>query len=232
MIHRTRTCLAIAILAITMGWHAGVLSFNPRIDLPKATAFVRDTYGDSAQTRVERWVEHLDQLKGKSEDLQLRSVNTFWNTTVREAEDISLWKQEDYWATPLESLGRQAGDCEDFVIGKYFSLLYLGVPAEKLRFIYVSATINGPTGRKTIAHMVLGYYPKPDADPLVLDNLNTEICLAASVGISSRYSASMRRVFMCLAKPMLPQTGLGAGAPCLRVCVSKVCRYERFFPGF
>ena len=158
-----------------MGWHAGVLSFNPRIDLPKATAFVRDTYGDSAQTRVERWVEHLDQLKGKSEDLQLRSVNTFWNTTVREAEDISLWKQEDYWATPLESLGRQAGDCEDFVIGKYFSLLYLGVPAEKLRFIYVSATINGPTGRKTIAHMVLGYYPKPDADPLVLDNLNTEI---------------------------------------------------------
>lgn len=163
------------ILAITMGWHAGVLSFNPRIDLPKATAFVRDTYGDSAQTRVERWVEHLDQLKGKSEDLQLRSVNTFWNTTVREAEDISLWKQEDYWATPLESLGRQAGDCEDFVIGKYFSLLYLGVPAEKLRFIYVSATINGPTGRKTIAHMVLGYYPKPDADPLVLDNLNTEI---------------------------------------------------------
>lgn len=175
MIHRTRTCLAIAILAITMGWHAGVLSFNPRIDLPKATAFVRDTYGDSAQTRVERWVEHLDQLKGKSEDLQLRSVNTFWNTTVREAEDISLWKQEDYWATPLESLGRQAGDCEDFVIGKYFSLLYLGVPAEKLRFIYVTATINGPTGRKTIAHMVLGYYPKPDADPLVLDNLNTEI---------------------------------------------------------
>lgn len=163
------------ILAITMGWHAGVLSFNPRIDLPKATAFVRDTYGDSAQTRVERWVEHLDQLKGKSEDLQLRSVNTFWNTTVREAEDISLWKQEDYWATPLESLGRQAGDCEDFVIGKYFSLLYLGVPAEKLRFIYVTATINGPTGRKTIAHMVLGYYPKPDADPLVLDNLNTEI---------------------------------------------------------
>lgn len=158
-----------------MGWHAGVLSFNPRIDLPKATAFVRDTYGDSAQTRVERWVEHLDQLKGKSEDLQLRSVNTFWNTTVREAEDISLWKQEDYWATPLESLGRQAGDCEDFVIGKYFSLLYLGVPAEKLRFIYVTATINGPTGRKTIAHMVLGYYPKPDADPLVLDNLNTEI---------------------------------------------------------
>ncbi len=175
MIHRTRTCLAIAILAITMGWHAGVLSFNPRIDLPKATAFVRDTYGDSAQTRVERWVEHLDQLKGKSEDLQLRSVNTFWNTTVREAEDISLWKQEDYWATPLESLGRQAGDCEDFVIGKYFSLLYLGVPAEKLRVIYVSATINGPTGRKTISHMVLGYYPKPDADPLVLDNLNTEI---------------------------------------------------------
>ena len=49
------------------------------------------------------------------------------------------------------------------------------MPAEKLRFIYVSATINGPTGRKTIAHMVLGYYPKPDADPLVLDNLNTEI---------------------------------------------------------
>lgn len=162
-------------LLITVVWHVGVSAFDPRIDLPRATAFVREKYGESAQTRVERWVEQLEQLKGKSEEMQLRSVNTFWNTTVREAEDSTLWRQEDYWATPLESLGRQAGDCEDFVIGKYFSLLYLGVPADKLRFIYVSATLNGPSGRKTIAHMVLGYYSKPDADPLVLDNLNTEI---------------------------------------------------------
>ena len=38
---------------------------------------------------------------------------------------------------------------------------------EKLRFVYVRARI----GSQSIAHMVLGYYPQPQAEPLVLDSL-------------------------------------------------------------
>src|SRR5690625_6260154 len=81
---------------------------------------------------------------------------------------MELWGVGDYRARPLETLGVGAADCEDYVIGKYFSLIRLGVSPEKLRLVYVGAQVGG----RSIAHMVLGYYPQPDAEPLILDNLS------------------------------------------------------------
>ena len=91
------------------------------------------------------------------------------------SEDAIVWGQPDYWATPLESLGKRAGDCEDYVIGKYFSLLHLGVAGAQLRFIYVRARIGGAGSTQSVAHMVLGYYETPQSEPLVLDNMLNEI---------------------------------------------------------
>lgn len=84
-------------------------------------------------------------------------------------DDTILWGKNDYWATPLEFLGSNAGDCEDFTIAKYFSLLELGVPDKKLRLVYVKAL------ELNQFHMVLAYYSTPSAEPLILDNLNPEI---------------------------------------------------------
>ena len=70
---------------------------------------------------------------------------------------------------------RGAGDCEDFAIAKYASLLVAGVSSERLRLIYVRARIGGPQSSLSQAHMVVGYYPTPDAEPLILDNLVGEI---------------------------------------------------------
>lgn len=102
---------------------------------------------------------------------QLQLVNDFFNRHIRYAEDIDLWEQSDYWATPMETLGRRAGDCEDYTIAKYMSLIKLGIPAERLRLIYVRASIGGSQSRISQAHMVLGYYPTPQSVPLILDNL-------------------------------------------------------------
>ncbi|MGN1056871.1 MAG: transglutaminase-like cysteine peptidase, partial [Comamonas sp.] len=85
--------------------------------------------------------------------------------------DEQLWGSSDHWATPLETLGKGAGDCEDFVIGKYFSLLRLGVPGGQMRLIYVRARTGGVGSTQSIAHMVLGFYATPQATPQVLDNL-------------------------------------------------------------
>ena len=117
----------------------------------------------------------LGRNQGAAEAEQIKAVNDFWNQHVRGVEDIDAWKQTDYWATPLESLGKRQGDCEDYVIGKYFSLTALGVPADKLRFIYVKARIGGSGSRVQVAHMVLGYYSSPNAVPLVLDSLLSTI---------------------------------------------------------
>ena len=109
------------------------------------------------------------------DDLQrLTTLNEFFNRRIVFTPDSEVWGQIDYWASPLEMLGKGRGDCEDYVIAKYFSLMAAGISSAKLRLVYVRATIGGPGG-VVQAHMVLAYYAAPGAEPLILDNLIGEI---------------------------------------------------------
>lgn len=105
----------------------------------------------------------------------LQRVNRFINQRIQFNSDLAIWNNKDYWATPLQTLGRGQGDCEDFSIAKYFSLLLMGITPEQLRLVYVKASIGGPNSRVSQAHMVVAYYPKPDSEPLILDNLIDDI---------------------------------------------------------
>jgi predicted transglutaminase-like cysteine proteinase len=125
----------------------------------------RQDFGSGAEQRLRDWQALYQDLRGKDEDEQLRAVNHFFNNTVNYVSDEKHWGQKDYWATPYESLTTHGADCEDFVIAKYYTLKELGVEVEKLRITYVKAL------RINQAHMVLTYFPTPDAIPLVLDNL-------------------------------------------------------------
>lgn len=136
-------------------------------------------FGSKGVAAMRDWRQLIASLQGSAEREQLTRVNDYFNRRIRFAEDSVTWGQPDYWATPLETLGQGAGDCEDFTIAKYFSLRELGVDPRKLRLIYVRARIGGPSSTVTQAHMVLGYYATPTAEPLVLDNLLGEIRPAA-----------------------------------------------------
>lgn len=152
------------LLCLTLAFTpAPALTFDPAA----LQGYARKHYGAKAERAVQAWQAMLAQAKGLSEQEKLRAVNDFWNSALIGGEDITIWHTVDYWATPVESLSKGAGDCEDYVIGKYFSLIDLGVPPEKLRLVYVRAQV----GNQSIAHMVLGYYPSPQAEPLVLDSL-------------------------------------------------------------
>ena len=129
---------------------------------------VRQQYGDDAEQRVRDWQQVLDNYKDVDVDEQLYEINNFFNE-LEFLDDIVHWKQNDYWATPVEFLATNAGDCEDFTIAKYFSLTSMGVPTAKLRLMYVRAI------RLNQAHMVLAYYETPESIPLVLDNINPRI---------------------------------------------------------
>jgi predicted transglutaminase-like cysteine proteinase len=106
---------------------------------------------------------------------QLAAVNNYFNHRIVFAEDQEVWSVSDYWASPLELLQQGRGDCEDYAIAKYFSLLALGMPPVRLRMVYVKAHI-GTHGQP---HMVLAYYAQPHADPLILDFLITTLLPAA-----------------------------------------------------
>ncbi|WP_186748409.1 transglutaminase-like cysteine peptidase, partial [Vibrio crassostreae] len=95
---------------------------------------VSETYGERAGKRVATWRSNMTSYDGLSEKDKLRSVNQFFNQMYF-VDDSILWGKHDYWATPLEFLGSNAGDCEDFTIAKYFSLLELGVSDKKLRLV-------------------------------------------------------------------------------------------------
>jgi len=118
--------------------------------------------------RVRAWQLILEQQKNQSVDNQLYEINSFFNK-IDFVDDKQHWSKNDYWATPIEFLATNGGDCEDFTIAKYFSLIELGVASEKLRLMYVTAT------RPRQAHMVLAYYETPKSVPLVLDNINKRI---------------------------------------------------------
>jgi predicted transglutaminase-like cysteine proteinase len=105
---------------------------------------------------------------------RLEAVNRFFNRRIVFADDWQVWRVDDHWASPLESLQQGMGDCEDYAIAKYFSLLVVGMPASQLRLVYVRLQIGGPGGASQ-PHMVLAYYASPAAEPLILDNLVSEI---------------------------------------------------------
>ncbi len=65
--------------------------------------------------------------------------------------------------------GPGGGDCEDYSISKYYTLMELGVDEKKLRLAYVKAI------RYNQFHMVTLYFPTTKSDPLVLDNINGRI---------------------------------------------------------
>lgn len=132
-------------------------------------------YGPHAQRLFHNWQALLNSL-GKSPDIQrLRGVNEFFNQRIIYSENREVWNQADYWATPLETFGKGAGDCKSFVINKYVSLRLLGVEPDKMRLTYVKVIIGGPGSHITEAHMVLAYYASPSSEPLILDNLVTSI---------------------------------------------------------
>jgi predicted transglutaminase-like cysteine proteinase len=126
-------------------------------------------YGTHVIPKLNAWQKLVDDSKALPEQEKLVVVNNFFNQNVVFLDDIIHWKQKDYWASPIEFLATGAGDCEDYSIAKYFTLIALGVEESKLLITYVKALRLGQ------AHMVLTYYKTPTSIPVVLDNLNPKI---------------------------------------------------------
>lgn len=135
---------------------------------PARLAAIEKEHGVGARRRVVSWQDLMQTDRSLPEKKKLELVNDFFNQMIF-VDDIVHWKKKDYWATPLEFLTTNGGDCEDFSIAKYFTLRELGVPESRMRLAYVKAL------ELNQSHMVLTYYETPNAEPLVLDNLDAEI---------------------------------------------------------
>ncbi len=130
--------------------------------------YAQKTYGDAARQRLTDWESLVAEYDSAPEARQVQVVNRFFNERAF-VSDQQHWGREDYWATPVEFLATDAGDCEEFANAKYMTLRAMGVPERRLRITYVDAI------HLEQAHMVLAYYPEIGGEPLILDNLMAQI---------------------------------------------------------
>lgn len=179
------------LLIILLSVHLVVLS---ALNLDRLRVSFRQL-GGNEQTFNE-WANLITSLNDQPTDTKIQRVNAFFNKKLVYFEDSEIWGQSDYWATPLESLAKGKADCEDYVIAKYFSLRNLNIPDSQLRLVYVKAKIGGPNSSVQQAHMVLAYYPNLDGEPLILDNLISDIRPASRrTDLSPVFSFNSQGVF-------------------------------------
>lgn len=203
------------LLAKVVGWAVLVfglvlgLAAAPDADALQSAFERRWPNGDMA--RFQAWRALIVASAAATDNDKLKRANDFFNRNIQFGEDRNIWGQSDYWATPIESLGRGAGDCEDFVIAKLYTLMLMGIPADKLRLIYVQARTGSSAGVSAQAHMVLAYYVTPDAEPLVLDNLVGDVRPASRrPDLLPVFSFNLRGIFSGASGALIaPSVGAG-----------------------
>jgi predicted transglutaminase-like cysteine proteinase len=133
---------------------------------------IEKEYGGFAKRRALALLQMMNNSKDLDEKAKLENVNDYFNETPY-SSDQNTYGVSDYWATRLEFIGHDKGDCEDYVIAKYFTLKELGISPKKLFMTYAKSL------RYKSAHLVLTYYETPRSVPLVLDNYNLKILPAS-----------------------------------------------------
>ncbi len=129
---------------------------------------VEKKYSRIAINRIDEFYRKLREFKHFEKREQLLRVNAYINTFLPQYDAV-IDHKEEYWKTPKEFLAIGYGDCEDYVILKYFMLIALGFGENKLFFSPVIERYSGTY------HMVLLYEKAPTEPPLVLDNISSKV---------------------------------------------------------
>jgi predicted transglutaminase-like cysteine proteinase len=130
--------------------------------------FIEKKHGHIAKNRILDYETMLKSLMPQSKSKQLMKINFYLNQLPTKIDIIDN-KRADYWETPKEFLTYGSGDCEDYAIIKYFTLLKLGFSKDKL---FMTTAYEKYSGQY---HMILSYFETLNKPPLVLDNLSFEI---------------------------------------------------------
>ena len=171
--------LGIQLLALFLFFAAamfpGLTLSEVSVDFERFHRLMHDNFGNDRTDLSRDWEEMLNEIADLPDDEKIQRVSRFFHRNLGQDSDMNIWGVEDYWATPLETLGMGEGDCNDWAIAKYFSLRIAGIDENNLRLIYTTAEIRSGWSTRTEPHMVLGYYPEPGAEPQILDNIERRV---------------------------------------------------------
>lgn len=118
-----------------------------------------------------KWMAFLDSLRGKDKATQVKAVNRYMNQAKYIIDQVN-WGKKDYWASPGEFFAR-FGDCEDYAIAKFLSLLQLGFKNDEIRVVAVN-DLNLKIGHAITVVFLEG-------KPYVLDNQIKQVVPASKI---------------------------------------------------
>jgi len=176
-------CLLIMVTFFLIAFAAlTVKLLNPTAGItPEVLSKVEKKYGELSKNRLKSWIKFIDENKQLTLDEKLKQTNDFFNNPlrIRYNSDMNQWGKSDYWATPVEFIIQGSGDCEDYAVAKFFTLVALGVPQENMELTYVYLKQQAANANPNQAHLVLAYYATKRSEPLILDNVDSEVKLAS-----------------------------------------------------
>jgi predicted transglutaminase-like cysteine proteinase len=85
----------------------------------------------------------VDVAKAREGRARLGEINRAINLAIKPMSDLAQYGEIDVWSSPLATLTRGAGDCEDYAIAKFVALRLAGIPADDLRIVIMHDTIQG-----------------------------------------------------------------------------------------
>ncbi|MDF1875828.1 transglutaminase-like cysteine peptidase [Sulfurimonas sp. SAG-AH-194-I05] len=152
------------LLLLSLSLYANVYPYFNKSEL----ITIEKSVGKMSKNRALDYQNKVQSWKKFNKTKQLNIVNRYLNQLLPQYDDVTR-NQEDYWASPKEFLITGYGDCEDYAIIKYFTLIKLGFDEKKLFLTTVHEQYTGGY------HMVLSYFKDKKKSPLVLDNLSFRI---------------------------------------------------------
>lgn len=167
---------------------AGTFSSSSGKDYPCFTKWtgVLKRYAQEEGHEPAVWQELIQSLKGLDLRAKLEAVNTAINNHPYVSSYVN-WHESNHWETPSEFLAK-GGQCQDFVVTKYFLLRAAGVPDAKLQVVVVRDKIWGD-------HAVL--VADDNGQKLVLDNINKNVLPATErKDLSPYYAINQQGVWM------------------------------------
>lgn len=145
-----------------------------RIQREQATLDACDARASTCPSeRVRLWRQGIEAARSYTAEQQLRYVNDFANGIVPYITDWNNYGVNDYWATPLEFM-RRSGDCEDYAITKFVSLLELGFTNDQMRIAVLLDTV------RNLPHAVLAV--ELNGRSYILDSLFNGVLEDTSLG--------------------------------------------------
>jgi len=128
-------------------------------------------YGNGALVRLNYLNKKIQLLKHETLTTQLSEINKIINK-LNYSSDRKHWKKENYWATPLETLGTGCADKEDIALLKYILLMKVGLNPNNIQIIQ-KRDLNNKNAEIEEEDISLLYFQKPNDNPIVLDYTKT-----------------------------------------------------------